>query len=533
MSRFEETFSTTFGDFIPIFQKKVPPCDDSDDYLLISGHFFGLESFLFRGVSTQHAHQILQAKSVYIELFMHLSAYRICDQLGLSPDAILSCSSRGFEILSPTIDYQTLEELRQSFNSFCLNHFYGLGGLSLVWMSCTSAIWQDRVAYREFQEEMRGRIEQAWYQKFDLPNQQALLAYDEDIDHQNLCPICNLRQGKREAICDLCQQWMKLGESLVENKSVALVRNDGEIDFFDGYGIAFDDRSDAIALMDLSQITYCTTNEREEIASLNDLAERSSPTNDHGLKALGLLKGDIDNLEIFLEQNHLKASFEHLHSFMASLDQFFKQDLSHLMYQSYPNTSILFAEAGHFFLIGAWDQIIDLAQQIEEAFRRFTYDRLSLSMGIVIANPSTPMEYLVQSCNAALEASKAFQGKSAITLFGETVAWKTYREAKALYQALDTAQKRLTGLSMHFIEQLFNIVVLRQSMKDPDHLLEGAMWRSRLNYLFQRNIFEYLQESDEEQNIWAQELLNMLNQWIEASPEACKMILSEFIYQRR
>jgi CRISPR-associated protein Csm1 len=531
MNRFEERFTTTLDHFMPIFEKRIPPSDDSESYLLICGDFFDMQKALFKGVSTPNAHKLLQAKSAYIEIFIHLVAYRICDQLGLSPDAILSCYGGGFEILSPTIDIQTLEELRQSFDNFCLSHFYGLGGLRLIWIDCTSDMWHDPKRYRTLRREIEWRMEDARYRMFDLPNRQALLVYDEDIHHQSLCSICNLRKGGDDSICELCRQWIQLGEFLVHNKRVALVRQGGEMEFFDGYGIVLGDSSDAMTSIDFSQRSYCAINEEGEIASLSDLAEQSGQT-EHALKALGLLKGEIDGLERFLEQNHLKESSVHYHSLMASLEQFFKHHLSHLMRQSYPNTYMVFAGDRAFFVMGAWDQMIDLAKEVEEDFREFTHQRLSLSMGIVIASPLTSIEYLALSCHSALEASKHFQEESAITLFGETVSWRSYREAKALSHALETAYHHLPGFSMRLIEELLNIVFLRQSMNDPNRMLEGAMWRSRLNYLFQRNIFENLQEDDEE-SFGVQQLLNMLNHWIEEAPEVCKIVLYESIYQRR
>ncbi len=88
------------------------------------------------------------------------------------------------------------------------------------------------------------------------------------------------------------------------------------------------------------------------------------------------------------------------------------------------------------FLLGAWDEILDLARDIEKEFKLFVnYDKLSISFGIAIAKPTTPISYLadytehlLEEAKVSMEIKEVKYPKDATSLFGETVKWNSYRE---------------------------------------------------------------------------------------------------------
>ena len=152
-------------------------------------------------------------------------------------------------------------------------------------------------------------------------------------------------------------------------------------------------------------------------------------------------------------------------------------------------------------------------------------------MGIIVTKPTTPISYLADVSEAALEYSKEIDGKDALTLFGRSTKFETYRQGKAFYSLLRDVHTEVFTLPTAFLYRLLELLKLRESMELEGSNLEGAMWKSKLNYSFRRNVFEHLKSAEKREK--AQELLSACNTMIDTQPEVSRMVLSEFIYKRR
>ncbi len=99
----------------------------------------------------------------------------------------------------------------------------------------------------------------------------------------------------------------------------------------------------------------------------------------------------------FLENSDVTNSFESFDSFSKTMDNFFSLYVPKMMKENYPNTYTVFAGGDDLFLLGAWNEILDLARDIEKEFKLFVNDdKLSISFGIAIAKPTTPIRYLAR-----------------------------------------------------------------------------------------------------------------------------------------
>jgi CRISPR-associated protein Csm1 len=188
------------------------------------------------------------------------------------------------------------------------------------------------------------------------------------------------------------------------------------------------------------------------------------------------------------------------------------------MKEKYPDTYTVFAGGDDLFLLGAWDEILKLAREIEKEFKEFVKsDDLSISFGIALAKPSTPISYLANHTEELLEEAKDIdENKDAISLFGETVKWSSYKKT------FEVLQKLFENFDDPNTATLYRLLDFCKMSKEMDVDIKNSMWKSKLNYHFKRNVDKKYHH-----------ILGDLSQCIEKNPKETKMFLSEFIYKRR
>lgn len=543
MSFFEKYFDVEF-DFLRPQPNKLEALFAGDEaHLLVAGDFSGIQKFIFEGLSTKNASKVLRAKSAYIQIMTRVAAYMLCDALDIDKKQILSSNAGKFELLSPNCDAEAIAGVQKKLEIFFIGHFYGLSGISLVSAECIAEDFNDPQKYRALRETIGRRADAGKYRKFNLTEMPALMAYDPEITNQTLCRICNIRKTVNDQ-CAVCDSFVKLGEKLVNADVISIVKGDGEIALTGGYAVSFQAAQDAVEIFDISKqssgaypswaLSSYVNSENGAVTTFEKLASKScGGDSEKGVKALAVLKADVDGMGDYIRDTDVTDSYANFDMFSKSIDAFFSRHVPALMREKFPHSYTIFAGGDDLFLIGAWDEVIDLAREVETAFSRFVKGALSISMGIIIVKPSTPIGYLAETSEAALEASKALDGKNGMTLFGETVGFSAYREAKALYMALKNADENMMELPTALLYRLLELLRMRQELDDPqkqEEFMRNSMWKSKLSYSFRRNVMDIIAS---EKKAMAESLLGMLNKQIEYHPKETRMVLSEFIYKRR
>jgi hypothetical protein len=113
-----------------------------------------------------------------------------------------------------------------------------------------------------------------------------------------------------------------------------------------------------------------------------------------GAERIGVLKGDVDLLGNFFRSMDSPSKLATASRFM---DYFFKVYLNQLIdgkfgyiagkvpslreWPEKPDITVVYAGGDDFFIVGAWDQVFELAFRVREAFRTYTGDGLNLIYG--------------------------------------------------------------------------------------------------------------------------------------------------------
>ena len=166
--------------------------------------------------------------------------------------------------------------------------------------------------------------------------------------------------------------------------------------------------------------------------------------------------------------------------------------------------------------------MIELALFVRQEFMKFVKTKgLSISFGVILAKPSTPISFLAQTSEKWLESSKEMDGKDAITIFGETAKWDSYLSVRS--KILDEFAK----FKIDNTAFLYRLLELCEMSKNVCEDVRNTMWKSKLSYSFTRNMQGKQGGGD------MNELLLVLNNVIENNPKESKMAICEYIYKRR
>lgn len=502
-------FSSYFNDDFANLEQDSKSIDEilQDRMFLIGGDFYGIQKFIFDNLGSKNAAKVLRAKSAFCELFMAVLAKFICQKFGIDEKCILSCTAGKFEILSPNFDEAAFEEIKGVINAYFIKNFFGVSGVSLSCVECGRADFAEPSRYKELRDKIGKAVELEKFKKLNLKEQNPVLSYDKGITNQTLCRICNIRKIAHDNDkCEICSAFVRLGERLATD-SKKINSKDIGIDFMD------------VSLEITENIRSYVAKNAGAIVDFEDLAKKSC-----GETAIAVIKADVDNMGNFIKHSDVTQSFINFDTFSKGINNFFSLYVPRKMKEKFENSYTVFAGGDDLLIVGSYDQMIELAVFVRQEFMKFIKTKdLSISFGIVLAKPSTPISYLAQTSEKWLEVSKETTGKDAISIFGETAKWDSYLSVRS--KILDEFTK--FNIDKDNTAFLYRLLELCEMSKNVCEDVKNTMWKSKLSYSFTRNMQNKQDGAD------MNGLLLVLNDTIENNPKESKMAICEYIYKRR
>jgi len=449
--------------------------------------------------------------------------------------------------------------------------------------------------FQNLMKTLRAALERAKYQRFALCERGGRVYTDVDFPH-GVCsyndrwPADDSKEGIRSSA--LSRDQIKIGESLLALDRLLVVTADArselrqgaelrvlETNLF-GYTLAFTGSEASTGkfgqLAHQRQLRRCwdfslpTTGEAEQ-TQWNGLARRfisgyvprvspsdRSPIGQgkyaaivsdelphagdlktldrwRGVAALGVLKGDIDNLGQIFGLGLQQPTFAKMAALSRQVSSFFTLYLPWLLAKEFPEIYTVFAGGDDFFLIGSWRNVQKLAHRLKGEFASYVArnSTIHFSAGIATQKPGAPISALAELAEEALDAAKRHNGKNAVSCFGETVAWHNWDKIEQgltnLNELSDDAR-----LSRGFVYSLQELVALhaREQAGEP----QGAMWRARLAYRAKRFVNDSSKkgaEDDERAKRTAELRTRIGGAGIEALGTAYRIVLFNHLYRLR
>ena len=402
------------------------------------------------------------------------------------------------------------------------------------------------------------------------------------------CNICHNLVDKlwkynsdEEIACEFCLNLYKLGQDILTQDLVFVISeekidggikifgkdkdlymyavNIADIDMFKGKILRIYSKNNLLEndlAIRLYLADYSAKNENDEVMTFDDLA-KSSCKIDKGIKRLGVLRLDVDDLGIAfssgfvsdkdkIEDNLRYATLSRYADLSKDISMFFKVAINKICAGDLTGcvdfeekafnifgiakapkrkVNIIYAGGDDLFLVGAWDEVLEVAIDINRAFKQFTNGKLTLSAGMAMFSPTYPISKMAEIAGLLVQMSKNRKDKNSIALFGMETNLKAngQLECKHIYTWAD--------FEMKVCKEKMNYLLARLSF-DGDKFIKLSVGKSliyRLMDLIQLadedklNIarFAYVlarmqpkQDKDEQKRKVYEDFVSKMYQWI-------------------
>jgi CRISPR-associated protein Csm1 len=277
-----------------------------------------------------------------------------------------------------------------------------------------------------------------------------------------------------------------------------------------------------------------------EHLACDDLAPAPEGGGLQGVRALGILKGDIDDLgKLFAATLGDRPTFAKWAALSRRVNAFFTTWMPHLCASepAFRNIYTVFAGGDDFFVIGPWRTVRAFALRLARDFSTYCAENKNLhfSAGYLMTKPGHPLNMIGRQVEDALAKAKENPGKCAIRLSGETISWHDYPSLLERRDALKQLSERYR-LSTAF---LYDVLGLAEMSERADHgdlrrviRPEDARWRALLHYRVRRDVIRRVRAEGRDAAI--REIVDEIGQrGIAVLKARYRIVLSDHIYATR
>lgn len=446
--------------------------ESNKEFVMAAGTFSGIQKYIFSIASVNHSNvsKRLRARSFFVDATVGAFAQYIIDQFELCRLNILMLTGGKFYILLPNTKEaaKKLKCIEHEISKELYSSFKGQLGTNLAWIT----VGKDGL---EQYDKTITQLSVALNEKKNLPfesvlhnngtwDEGAFVLYD-DLNEKRLCKACDkvLIQKSNEK-CDFCSTQEEMGKKLPNAKYLVYSRtqNDDSFQILKDYYLTIEtnynnksfDNAYYIEKLNDSNIeeklwSYPITfdykanhvkTDEKGVLSFDILARKAA-----GKKYIGVLKADVDNLG-FLFSLGLKhgdkayGTISRVNTMSRLFTIFFSGKINQMLEtDKYGDVYSVFAGGDDLFLIGPWDVMPDLAEEINEEFRKFVSDNkdITLSATVDLYHPKTHISTMAELSEEHLKRVKETSeksiypekdGRNGIQFFTQIMSWDDFEE---------------------------------------------------------------------------------------------------------
>jgi len=422
--------------------------------LLYSMDFSGIQSFIYGQYGKEDVLKNLRSRSFYLEILMENIIDELLDKLGLSVANLLYAGGgHAYFILANTERTKTLlAEFDADIKAWMQNTF-GIDlyiGSGYCECSCNDLQNKPDGAYSNCFREASGAVSQNKLRRYGASQIKALNK-GKKTDGERECKICHSSYNLNEnGVCSLCDGFAKISKDIL-NREIFTVVSDKEKGILPIYKNGYLSggnikRKDGEEYLNTNKKILIRAYSKNGVYKGRDYVKTIYVGDYHnaetlenlvkdgvGIKRLGVLRGDIDNLgKAFVggfEKN--KQTLSKSAAFSRKLTQFFKYDINNILRNPVykipfsdgeaENTdrkiAIIYSGGDDVFVVGAWKDIIEFGVDLYNNLKEYTQGTLTVSAGLGIYMPKYPISYMAEKTGELEDYSKKLDGKNAITLF--------------------------------------------------------------------------------------------------------------------
>lgn len=547
-------------------------------FYLYSMDVSGIQDFIYT-IATKNALRTLRARSFYLEILMEHIIDQLLSKLHLSRANMIYSGGGHCYLLLPNTEQirQATEEYMQEINQWFLEQhqvaLYIAGG----GVSCSS---------NDLKNEPKGSYSELFRNISRILSEKKSARYSaKDIirlntqvkaDYERECKVCkSIGEVNEDGVCRSCQLIQDFSKNILYSDFFTVLTESEEKGLaLPGKCILVSDNKESVKRRMEEDPHYVRTYSKNDMYTGRHVSTRlwvgSYTTGQsmeefsesaQGIKRIGVLRADVDNLgAAFVSGFQNKANqdryvtISRTATLSRQLSLFFKLYINHILEQpkyrilSKKNekgrfATIVYSGGDDVFIVGSWNEVVELAVDIEKEFKRYTQGTLSISAGIGIYGSSYPISAIAEEVAALEDKSKAMPGKCAVTLLEDGSRHKEcvggeYSEVSDGTYSWDTFEKKVVGEKLALIYNylskmedkgnsfLYRLLELIRNQKEQINF-------ARYVYMLSRVEPEY--DESEERKLAYQEFSEKMCQWIknESDCRQLKTAITLYVYLNR
>ena len=455
--------------------------------LLIGGDVSGIQSYIYDIVSKSAAKN-LKGRSFYIQLLVETIIRKIINELGLFGSHTIYSSGGGFYLLAANTDEvkQKLAALSTEISESLLREHGTALYLAIDWQEISiDNIKQKKInepwhlLIEKMNRKKRQRYKNKLSEQYDyffepkgtggeldrdaltgeefLENEKKIDYQVGDGGHKEFIKPYTEQQIKLGRILKQAQFWVSSDEQLsyINSKYAVEICDLGIFHYFlpqEALKLAESKLRDAkgkVRILNMNDTNFLDVNLGvNNIYGFNMYGGNDFPAADDGspltfdelsgagdFKRLGFLRMDVDNLGMIFSKGFTdkKCTFSRYSALSRSLDYFFKGYINTIWEkEEYCKSSfIIYSGGDDLFLVGRWDKLIKMAEEIRTQFGLWTCQNphLSISGGLAVVPDKFPVLKAAQQAAGAEHQAKNHQlkpagmDKNAFTILNVPLNW--------------------------------------------------------------------------------------------------------------
>lgn len=444
-------------------------------FVITAGHFSGIQNYIFSvsKVGIGGVTKRLRSRSFYVNAMVSALAHSIVHKFGLPMSSILMLTGGKFYILLPAVKDvdQILNGIERNMTEFLYEKFKGNLSVELVWekLSDEEILDYSGIITRlsEKIDRKKNRSLESVLVKNDKWDIEQFIVY-HNLLNKSMCKACRsaLVDDGME-MCSNCEVDTEIGGKLPKIRQFSFSRRKGQYELLDGYYLNLDvsiagkdnylilklNTSDISNMYDKPVEMYHTVNNvpikddkdmgKEEIIEVKTFSEIANESK--GCKKIGILKADVDTLgflfsEGLQDEEENFGTISRINTLSRMLDLFFNGYLHEIIEKQFKNVYCVFSGGDDLFLIGPWNEMPDLALEINKEFHRYTGDNqcMTLSAAICIASGSGHISTMSEYCEQKLKQVKETAnrkiypdrntGRNGVFFLNRTMSWEDFEK---------------------------------------------------------------------------------------------------------
>ena len=484
-------------------------------FLIYSLDLSGIQNFIYN-IASKGALKGLRARSFYLEILMESCVDELLDRLGLCRTNVLYTGGGHTYMILPNTNTakENINAFEKELNGWFMENFgsqlYAAGGYA----QCSANTLQNDPdgSYKKIFQDVSKNISAKKMNRYSASDIETLNAPHKH-DHSRECVICHrsdkLTDGNK---CSVCGGLEKLSSMIIEQKNALFIltkdkSRENKVIMPFGCVLTAGDKKTVTELMKKGDYVRSYSKNLpytgDKVASNLWVGDYSSESEfsklikeSCGIKRLGIIRADVDNLgQSFVSGfNGPYETITRTAVFSRKLSMFFKLHINKILENGgcmldkseskKRNAVIVYAGGDDLFIVGAWDDIIGFAVDLQKSLAHYSQGMLTISAGIGLYPDKFPIAAMAEQVGELEHFSKTYdnESKNAVTLFnGEnSYHWDEFIN-EVLFEKLSALQEYIGNNSEHDKALLYKMLrLIRDREKD------GRINIARFTYLLAR-----------------------------------------------